>query len=209
MEALKDYKDIKCLSAIPFIKCLMKKNLTTWDTIDYKRIVFAKLDAIQYTMDEYKDSPIGYIDTDIIVFKDPTPIMLEAMKQNPEHTVFSQCDESIENTPECTSRTKCPNLCSGVIVFKPALSSMFRYSEKDIMSFYTDQHFLCSLFNKLNVKYLTISKNIFLNGSHPGVRMDKKPLVIPKTAALLHYNYMIGSDKESNMRRNGMWYVGK
>lgn len=207
--ALKHYKNVSCVSANPFIRGQMNKNLTTWNTIDYKRIVFSKLDAIKYTLDlpEYKNFSVGYIDTDIILFKDPTPIMETTLLENPSATVISQCDEE---KPQCSNHVKCPNICSGVIVFRQSFitKSLLNYSEKDITLHLTDQHFLCAQFKKLNISYLTIDKNILMNGSFPGVRMDGKVLVIPSSAVLLHYNYLIGSFKEQMMKKNLMWLIG-
>jgi len=209
MNGLQDYQNISCLSADPFIRYKMNKNLTTWNTIDYKRIVFSKLDAIKYTLDlpQYKNFSVGYIDTDIILFKDPTPIMEKALIENPDTTVISQCDEE---RAQCSNPTNCTNICSGVIVFRQSFitKSLLQYSERDIIVHLTDQHFLCSQFKKLNVSYMTIDKNIFMNGSFPGVRMDGKPLVIPSNAVLLHYNYMIGSQKEQMMKKHSMWLIG-
>ena len=55
---------------------------------------------------------------------------------------------------------------------------------------------------------MTIDKNIFMNGSFPGVRGDGFALTIPAEAVLLHYNYMIGSQKEQNMKKKSMWLIG-
>jgi len=207
--ALKNYPNVTCISANPFIRGQMNKGLTVWKSIEYKRIVFSKLDAIKYTLDlpEYKDFSVGYIDTDIILFKDPTPIMLKALAENPEATVISQCDEEYT---QCSNNVKCPNICSGVIVFRQSFitKSLLNYSERDIITNLTDQHFLAVQFKKLNISYLTIHKNIFMNGAFPGVRMDGHVLKIPDEAVLLHYNYMIGSFKEHYMKKNFMWLIG-
>lgn len=209
MKALEGYTHITRIPAYPFMRTEMDKSLTIWKTMEYKRIVFSKLDAIKYTMDlpQFKGSSIGYIDTDIILFKDPTAIMLKALVDNPDAIVISQCDEDI---PWCSNQMKCPNICSGVIVFKQSFitKSLLHYSERDIITNLTDQHFLALQFKKLNVNYVTINKNIFMNGSFPGVRLDGHKLVIPPEAVLLHYNYMIGSYKEFFMKKNKMWYIG-
>jgi len=207
--ALKNYKNVTCISANPFIRGQMNKDLTIWKSIEYKRIVFSKLDAIKYTLDlpEYKDFSVGYIDTDIFLFKDPTPLMLKALSDNPDAIVISQCDE---DKLYCSNINKCPNICSGVIVFRQSFitKSLLNYSERDIITNLTDQHFLAVQFKKLNISYLTIHKNIFMNGFFPGVRMDGHVLKIPDEAVLLHYNYMIGSYKEYFMKKNFMWLVG-
>ncbi|NDB82207.1 MAG: hypothetical protein EB127_05615 [Alphaproteobacteria bacterium] len=206
--ALQGYTNVTCVSANPFIRGLMNKNLTIWKSIEYKRIVFSKLDAIKYTMDlpEFKGSCVGYIDTDIILFKDPTPIMIKALSDNPDAIVISQCDE---DTLQCSNINKCPNICSGVIVFRQSFitKSLLQYSERDIITNLTDQHFLTEQFKKLNVNHVTIDKNVFMNGFFPGVKMDGHVLKIPDEAVLLHYNYMIGSYKEYFMKKNKMWFL--
>jgi len=208
IEALKHYRNVRCLSANSFMRGQMDKSLTIWKSIEYKRIVFSKLDAIKYTLNlpEYKNFSVGYIDTDIILFKDPTPIMVKALSDNPDVIVVSQCDE---DKVHCTNMTKCPNICSGVIVFRQSFitKQFLNYSEQDIILHLTDQHFLAVQFKKLNIRYLTIDKNIFMNGFFPGVRMDGQVLKIPEGAVLLHYNYMIGSFKEYFMKKNKMWYI--
>jgi hypothetical protein len=196
------------MSARPFMKGNMNSDLTIWKSTEYKRIVFSKLDAIKYTLDlpQYKNFSVGYIDTDIILFKDPTPIMMKALSDNPDVIVVSQCDE---DKLYCSNMTKCPNICSGVIVFRQSFitKSLLNYSERDIITNLTDQHFLAVQFKKLNISYMTINKNIFMNGFFPGVRMDGHVLKIPEGAVLLHYNYMIGSFKEYFMKKNRMWYI--
>ena len=205
MNALSKIPNVLCLSALPFIRCMMNKNMTSWNTIDYKRIVFSKLDAIKYSLELFKTSSIGYIDTDIVLFKDPTSTMLSALAEFPEARVISQCDENCLN---CTNRRRCPNICTGVIVFRQGIESirLCRYTEKDIQTNYTDQHCLLKSLNNLNIKYITISKHVFINGAIPGLKDGK--IDLPNSAVLLHFNYMSGNLKEYYMNANKMWYLG-
>ncbi len=207
MRAFEKYTNVICISANPFMRRPMNTHLTIWNTLDYKRIVFSKLDAINYTMDlpQYKDFLIGYIDTDIILFKNPSDIILKEFEEYPDALVVSQCDE---DTIQCSNFGQCNNICSGVIVFKQSsiIRSLLKYIEWDIVENLTDQHYLCKKMKDLN--YRTIDKNILLNGSYPGVKEYNVPLAIPQNVILLHYNYMIGCLKEEYMKKNGMWYVG-
>ena len=209
MNAFRSFPNVCCIFANPFMRCQMNKQLTTWKTIDYKRIVFSKLDAIRYTMElpQYKDFLIGYIDTDIIMIKNPTDIILKEFEENPETLVVSQCDE---DAIQCKNIKSCPNLCSGVIVFKQStiLKSLLKYSEWDIVNNLTDQHYLTNKFKGMNINYRTIEKSIFLNGSYPGLKGYGMQLIIPQKTIIIHYNYMVGSLKEHNMKKNGMWYIG-
>ena len=207
MKALENEPLVTCLDARVFVKGQMNKSLTTWNTSDYKRIVFAKLDAIRYTMEKYVNSTVAYIDTDIFIFKDPTPMIMKAFQDNPSAIIISQCDEA---HLKCSNPMKCPNLCSGVIAFRqsPITNSLVQYTEKDITLHLTDQHFLTAILQKTNTPYYTIDKNIFLNGAYPRVKeLNCKP-ILPQEAVLLHYNYMIGMEKEKNMKKNGMWLIG-
>lgn len=202
LNLLKDNYDIKCLSAKPFTRFTMEKNLSSWKTIEYKRIVFSKLDAIKYTLSNYK-LPVGYIDTDIILFKDPTDIMLRALNENPGIMSISQCDEK---KIQCSNKNRCHLICTGVIVFRESIDlELFNYSLYNLLYYLTDQHFLVDKMLEENIKYMTIDKNIFLNGAFPGLR-EGLP-IIPDTAVLLHYNYMQGSEKELTMKKNDMWYI--
>lgn len=207
MVALQGIPNVTILSAMPFMKRRMNKNLTVWKSMDYKKIVFAKLDAIKYSLEKFNDSYIGYIDTDIIVFKDPTETMHNAMRDNPAAVIISQCDEA---ELECSNINKCPNICSGVILFKQCniINTILEYIDQDMIGYLTDQHYLTAQLKKYNVSYMTINRNIFLNGMYPGVKDNETKLVIPNSAVLLHYNFMIGSYKQRFMIQNNMWYIG-
>jgi hypothetical protein len=171
-------------------------KLTEWETPDYKRIVFAKLDAIAYTLDTYNE-PVGYIDTDMIVFKDPTPIVLSALETTP---VVCQCDEK---SPTCSNRCGCPGICSGLIVFKSNLGC-FSYKQSDMVHFLSDQQFLNSEFTRLGIPYTTIEKDVFLNGTFPGLKQRR--ITVPETASVLHFNYLVGNQKKNLMQFQNMWY---
>jgi len=206
MKAFEGLPNVHCISANPFMRRQMNSELTIWKTLEYKRIVFSKLDAIKYTMElpQYKDFLVGYIDTHIILFRNPTDIILKEFEENPETLVVSQCDE---DTAQCSNFSECPNICSGVIAFKQSsiIRSLLKYVEWDIVENLTDQHYLSKKMKGLN--YRTIDKNIFVNGFYPGVKDYSKTLVLPKDVILLHYNYMIGNFKELYMKKNGMWYI--
>lgn len=201
MDDLKDYQNCEC------IKFDMKKSMSTgmskWATKEYKDVVFAKLDAMQKTMEKYPNKPVGYIDTDIVLLSDPTPIILDSMQKHPDIDVFAQCDESGE---KCTDHLNCPYICSGVIVFrKPLSDKIFKYTVEDMNTFWGDQDFLLNKFNTNGIKTFTIDKNIFLNGSYEGIQSGS-PATLPKEACLVHFNWMVGDQKVKRMKEQNMWY---
>jgi len=204
IDALKGYP-VTCVDARPFLKFTMTNALSTWQTIDYKRLVFAKLDSIKYALKEFPESYIGYIDMDIVMLKDPTETIIQTFKKNPTAIFVSQCDEP---TPQCSNLNNCQHFCSGVIVFKNVdiVNKLVDYTTNDVIALSGDQHYLLNMANKYNVKHITVDKNIFLNGKYPGVN-DDTPLELPSGAELIHYNYLVGDKKITFMKKNNMWYL--
>jgi len=205
-ESMSSFSNFPNVTCIPFNKNKLNNNLTRWDTIEYKRIVFAKLDVIKQSLLSYPDSYIGYIDTDIILLKDPSYTIINKFRLNNNVLFVCQCDES---SKECNNMYDCKNLCSGVIVFKntDTVNNLLNYSDNDINNYSGDQAFISSMSKKYSISYVTVSKNIFLNGIYPGVNRYDVPLIVPDTADLIHYNYLIGNDKIKLMQKNNMWYI--
>jgi len=204
MNALKEYP-VTCVDARSFLKFTMTNALSTWQTIDYKRLVFAKLDSIKYALKQFPNSYIGYIDMDIVMLKDPTDTIINTFKRNPTAIFVSQCDEP---KSQCSNEDNCQHFCSGVIVFKNVdiVNKLVDYTPNDVMALSGDQHYLLNMANKYNVKHITVDKNIFLNGKYPGVNNDTL-LELPSIAELIHYNYLIGEHKVTFMKKNNMWYL--
>ena len=67
--------------------------------------------------------------------------------------------------------------------------------------------YILNMANKYNIKHITVDKNIFLNGIYPGVNKHEVTLIVPSSADLIHYNYLIGSNKMKLMQKNNMWYL--
>ena len=203
---LQSYSNVKCIDARPFLKYKVSESLSSWGHMDYKNLVFAKLDAIKYASLQYKNYYIGYIDTDIILFKNPTETILNTFKSNPDTVFVSQCDQP---TPECSNTKNCQHICSGVIVFKniPIINNLLKYTITDVNSLSGDQEFIINMANTYNIQHITIDKNIFLNGSYPGVNKLDIPLIVPPLVELIHYNYLVGTNKIKLMQKNNMWFI--
>ena len=204
--ALQGYSNVTCIDAKPLLKSTLSESLTSWGAIDYKRLVFAKLDAIKYTLSQYPGSYIGYIDTDIILFKNPSQSIMNVFQSNPEAVFVSQCDE---RTSQCSNINNCQHFCSGVIVFKniESVTKLLEYNIENIQNIESDQTHLLNMANKYNIKHITVDKNIFLNGIYPGVNKHEVTLIMPPSVDLIHYNYLIGTDKMKLMQKNKMWFI--
>jgi hypothetical protein len=203
---LNDYDNFVCIDANNFITEKMTSELCCWSKMDYKKIVFCKLDAIKYALENNPDIDVGYIDMDIVLFSDPTKVILEYMDKYPNVDIFGQCDEP---GIECLRPTNCSNMCSGVIVFrnKPELYDIFNYDVKDLSRFMGDQDFIGMHRKMRNIKSITIDRRIFLNGTFPGIKNDDIIFQKPKTTSLIHFNWMIGNKKESRMKKLNMWFI--
>jgi len=151
---------------------------------------------------------VGFIDTDIILLKDPTPVMMEKMTKYKRINIFSQCDENGGINGNCSNNMNCPCLCSGVLVFRNIKDNypLFLYKDQDVQTYMCDQHFLLHTFRKHGAVCMTVEKNVLLNGSYPGVKSDV-PLVLPESACLIHFNWMVGHEKKACMKRHGMWWI--
>lgn len=178
-------------------------------TPEYTQIVYMKLDVTRLTLDKFRPfgfQSIGYIDTDIVLLSDPTPVIMDVMEKNPTYNVFSQCDE----TKLCSNLMNCKQINSGVIVYRniPEVAALLEYTETDIAMFKNTQQFLNRKFNRLNVKHITIDTNIFLNGSYPGLQ-GRTPIEMPPKAVLVHYNWVndVNYIKKGLMKKQGQWYL--
>jgi hypothetical protein len=212
IEALKNYDNCICINAINFLKYSnLTSELKAWSEIDFKKITFSKLDAILFTLKSVSDiqiNAVGYIDMDIVVLSDPTNIILELMNQNENIKIFAQCDEEYKNcNGQCSNKFNCCNICSGIIIFRNQndIYHIFKYDENDINNFTSDQDFIRSKVFKYNIPNLTIDKNIFLNGTHPG--LNNENAMIPTNTSLIHFNYLIGKNKEKFMRDKKLWFL--
>jgi len=210
MEELKDYDNAICFDASYFTTEDLSSNLSDFSSINFKKLCFLKLDAIKYTLElcnRYGIWAVGYIDTDVILFKNPTDIIIRTMVSDINITVIGQCDEDFDND-RCSNPRGCPHMCAGIMVFRTGSTdfSIFNYSSGDIEMYdNNDQEYLNSyIFIKHNIQRITIPKDVFLNGTYPGIKDD---LILPESACLIHYNYMVGSEKEFYMRENLMWYI--
>ena len=204
---LSSWNNCICLSASSFINLSVSSVMKVWADVEYKKLVFSKLDCIKYALQQtYKMDikSVGYIDTDIVLLKDPTPIILDIMNENSHIDIFSQCDEK---NITCTDIYRCPYICSGCIVFrnKPEQYSIFNYNITDIPQFMGDQDYLLTKIHAEKILYKTVDKNVLLNGSFPNLQSYK--IRLPQSACLVHFNYCMGKKKKKLMQLHGMWYL--
>jgi len=221
MDALAAFDNCVCINA-QILKEINPRfssyteNFSVWGEEDYLKIVFTKLDALYYTLRETLGlgcKAVGYLDTDMFYLSDPTTIVLDLMHRNESIDVFCQCDEEFGHVSQCSKKHRCPFICSGIIVFRndPLLYPCFQYSPYDIFNYTGDQAYLYAKLKAMDVVALTVQKTVFMNGSYLMKYWNETdspdPVPIPPETSLVHFNYMIGSDKKKNMIRQNMWLI--
>lgn len=207
IEALKEFPSAVCINVETEVK---EHSLMKWGDESYKQICFQKLDVLSTILElihgDNNFDAVGYIDTDTIMINDISVIFSEQLQQYPNVDVFAQCDEGGE---ECFSHENCLVLCTGAIVFRNKINlieNLLTYKNEDVFTNSGDQEFLCKQLKRCkHILHRTISKQILLNGQHKYVRRHSNEL--PSTASLLHFNYMIGETKISNMKKRGVWLL--
>jgi hypothetical protein len=192
---------------IPCVKmyCKLKTECLRFGSLDYKRVTLKKIDAIRICLNKFK-IPVGYIDTDIALFKNPIPYIEEKMKNNPEINIWSQCDEGI-CMQECNV-ANCNVICSGFIVIKPNVKHILKYTEEDVHQPHIrgDQDVIRINIIKHNISYRILERSIITNGAYVGFPNNKLP--IPSTSILLHFNWIAGGkEKKEMMQHYNCWII--
>ena len=248
-----------CIDARPILAAAaggaqFESSLQQWSTSGYKKIVFAKLDVISFALDclwrrlqrrrqttcTTSSGPacsIGYIDTDIVLFQDPSPHLLAQMELYPQVDIFSQCDESYNgrNGNLCSDVNSCPNLCSGVIVFRGGrrgegegggegvdeeraarirelldYRDNARVGDEDgdgdrVFRAYSGDQEY--LREKLGRQCAISNRTVDKNLFVNGSCFLHPSVHFHKNMVLLHFNYLIGDAKRQKMQEYQLWWV--
>jgi hypothetical protein len=210
MDALTNTPYCIALDASIFLRGSYSPSLALWEQSDYNKIVYAKLDAIQFTIRLARSltnvKAVGYIDTDIVLLSNPNTLLHRLLETTDAH-VISSCDE---NTPLCSDPQHCHHMCSGTMLFriKEFPEELFYYSNQTLKAYTGNQTYLMKQFKAYAVRTLTVDKRIFLHGTYPGLQSGT-PIQVPETASLIHFNYMIDIHyrKRECMKEQGMWYL--
>lgn len=206
LEALQNIPNIVCIGPGKFPSQSLTSEMTVWGNTEYKKICFAKLDVMLYAFTTLGAQTVAYIDTDVVLFADPTSVILKAMSEHPDVSVFGQCDEA---AGMCSNPNCCPNICAGIIVFRKTVltefPSLFKYDPADVTKYSADQEFLNEKFMRDSIRTYIIPKDVFLNGTYPGVKAGCT--LFPPSACLVHFNYMIGEEKQRCMKAHNLWLI--
>lgn len=179
-------------------------------TGDFNRITKLKLSAFTYFLKNPTIERLLYLDSDIVIFRDPVPYLEKTLTQ--EKSLWFQCDE---HNPEFTCSLEqrgCGNCCTGVIGFWLGTSDL-RNQYLNLVSCNeslwktckenNDQEYIQKQLQQYSISYTTFPRSFFPNGSF--LRNDYwKSLPEP---FLLHFNFIVGGNKQRVMKSKGFWYV--
>ena len=146
-----------------------------------------------------------FLDGDIVVQKDPWPVLKEELSLKAGCSLAFQCDSSLSE-----AREGCECICSGVVYMRPgALASLpdgaeiFRIEPEEwIAAERQDQPYIRSRLQKFGVTYEILSRRQFGNGA-----WQKTGAWKDGDWTLLHYNYRMGDTKKAAMKTYGHWRI--
>ena len=193
-----------CVDARPYIPTSLRSELSTWGQSDYIRITFAKIDVMRVA-GELGVPYVGYIDTDLVLVRDPSATAIAMFDSDSTIQVVAQCGEG----RYCVAPELCPELCSGVIVYRNSagIRGALQYSNGDVEANPSgDQVYLTAVFKRDSISTRTIHKDVWVHGGPYGPIYDST-VALPATAELYHFNFLAGNAKKEAMVRMNMWYL--
>lgn len=187
---------------------LIHKEPLTYGTHQFKRLTAMKVGILGDLVHCAEIDTLLFLDSDIVLFQDPVPYISMMLEQRP---LWFQCDEKMTDDNQCSS-DPCAAPCTGVIAFRLGPDTRDRFTElfrlepgEEWNISESDQDYIQRRLIVQKIEYGTLPRPLFPNGTFI-------PNDLYKTAAaggpyLLHFNFMLGSDKIKSMRKHGVWYV--
>jgi hypothetical protein len=177
-------------------------NISPFGSRNFQRLNRLKLDLLT-SFSKMPEILNGvYMDGDIAVYNDFLPDILERLKLGP--ALHIQCDES--NRQACSE--VCANVCTGFLAWSHGLSSsLFNVSEYTDLwkSKPEDQVFVNARLKAENTVFKTLPRDLYPNGQFLSLYTSDSEL--KAKCKILHYNYLVGMDKQRRMKINGDWLL--
>ena len=183
-------------------------KVSSYGSGDFNRVTREKLTVYTWMLEKQYTHYL-YLDSDIVLFKDPVPYLETILSA--ENYLWFQCDEHSEGDYTCKGTGLCTNICTGVIAFykdettKSKLLSMVKHDDalwkscKDN----TDQEYIQKKITLESIPFRTLDRSLFPNGLFLG-KDHWKTLDAPH---LLHFNFIVGGNKQRVIKSKGFWLV--
>ncbi len=201
------------IEAIPYFEKSVPTKYSSYNDANWRRVTFTKFDVLHWVLSSYKDvvRSLTYMDTDIHVYADFVPYL----KALPRHDVLIQSDHNSLDP----SRTSPILLCTGFfhVQNNEMVRSLFQYADLPIdrNRFVDDQQFFNARLQEdpkcRSIKLKQLDRLSFPNGVFvPYVpKVIANPVMLPGAPPLflIHYNYLVGTEKQKRMRENNHWFI--
>ena len=169
--------------------------------MSYNRI---KLELIEKVRKEAPQEAqyIVYMDGDIIVFKDFIPYLNDMFSKDVSKSMFFQADDG-----GCALTTSVA--CSGFFVVNrkkaSKMPSPFEVTNEDEwLSTKEDQIWVNKYLKTYNIPFGYLDRQLFPNG---GCMYDGQEEWKTTNPYILHYNFIVGNEKITKMKKNNHWFI--
>ena len=183
-------------------------TISPFGTKDFQKLNRLKLDLL-YNFTASPEVQHGiYIDGDIAVYNDFVPDIISRLGTAP---LLLQCDEPSREaciSSGATSRA-CANACTGFIGWAHGVTPTIFHVDATTMDLWRnrpeDQVFVNAMMAREGVAFQTLPRDLYPNGQFSRLYDPTSPLKY--TSMILHYNYIVGNDKQRRMKANGDWLI--
>lgn len=181
------------------------KSPALFSTPLFKKLNRMKLKALEALSQRTDIETLLYLDSDIVLFKDPLLGLRERLLEQP---LWFQCDEKVEGQFGCSDTQQCPNPCSGVIAMRltdetrPLYKNIFAYDTALWNTIVGDQDYIQARMKQFGVSYKTLPREEYPNGIFLANDRYKHEAIV-----LLHFNYFVGNDKKRVMKNKDCWLL--
>jgi hypothetical protein len=184
-----------------------------FNAADFNKLVFRKLDALAMLLG-FAEATRGqvthvvYLDADIVLFADPLPALCALHGDAGAADVLAQCDE--KRTPCCATDAgfgRCAELCTGLMSVRVNERSraLFDYAPRvtrPVAKYQSDQAYVNEAVGRGVATAASLPRHLFPNGA-----FLLNGGAAPRGALLLHYNWLVGGEKQKRMAADGRWFV--
>ena len=187
-------------------------KVSQYGTGDFNRITRQKLQTFTTLLGMPSLTTVLYLDSDIVLFRDPLSEIRGRLSE--ETPLWFQCDEHNESFT-CSSENQgdiCHNCCTGVIGFwlgsTPRRQEMLRlvHYEDEIWKQCkqnNDQEYIQKRLSHYETAFSILPRTLYPNGAF--LRENKfQSLEAP---VLLHFNFLVGGNKQRVIKSKGFWLV--
>jgi len=178
------------------------------ELMDFGSLYFQKINFYKHLIMEnlLKNIPsniryIIYLDGDIIVFRDFIPYIKSICADPAVPGYIFQSDEEDISVKNINSRY----ICGGIIIVDRSKIGSSKYIftlDNPIWKTMEDQGYMQYKVKTLNIPHYTLDRDLFPNGVY--LRNNKW---VDTNPFLLHYNWVIGDEKEVKMKQNNHWLL--